>query len=777
MDIHGSKGDIDLGGAWEFAFQLGPVCNQYASMAELARAGVEVRPASVPGNFELDLQANGLIDEPFYGLNILDLQKYERAHVWYGRRFRAGQKAGHVAQLIFEGVDCYADIYLNGERLGSVDNMLVEHVFDVSGSLRNDNELFVHIKPAVEEAKKYEYPALVGAIPNNYESLYVRKAPHMYGWDIFPRAVSAGLWRPVKLRYLPAERIEEALLTTKSLTADHRRAELLLHFRVNVQADAGDVYELQVDGGCGESRFGQRHRVQFAAGKVKIGLDRPKLWWPCNRGEANLYEVTAALLKNGQQVHAVQLRHGIRTVELLRTEVTKAGEGEFCFKINGEKVFILGSNWVPADVYHSRDAARIARIVDLAEEVGCNMLRCWGGGVYEDNLFYDLCDRKGIMIWQDFAMACAVYPQEEAFCRRFEAEAVKAVKRLRQHASIVLWCGDNECDWAYGWFTDGKDPNGNVLTRRVIPSVLQQHDATRPYLPSSPYISPEAFRAGTDDALPENHLWGPRNYYKSPYYLNSTCHFASEIGYFGCPSTKSLRRFLSPEKVWPWQDNEEWNLHSTESVPWSSSAYGDMRVKQTANQVRELFGAIPEDLEDFALGSQASQAEAKKFFIEFFRASKWRRTGIIWWNLMDGWPQISDAVVDYYFEKKLAFEVIRRAQQPVCLMFKEAAGWYQELVAVNDTRSDAEVRYTVRDVDTNEVLLEGSCAAKADAVTQVGKVAYSAGAKRFYLIEWDGSAGRGANHYMAGNPPFDLGTYKQWMRKAGLGAWLPKGEE
>jgi beta-mannosidase len=773
MDIHRGQADVDLSGAWQFAFHLGAPGADYTRAQDLAKAGLEVRPCRVPGNLELDLQDNGLVGEPFYGLNVLDLTRYERAHAWYFRRFKADARPGHNAQIVFEGIDCYAEIYLNGRKLGSTDNMLVEHVFDVDGLLAAENELLVHIRPAADEAGKYEYPPLTEGVMSITDSLYVRKAPHMYGWDIMPRAISCGLWRPVRLRHLPVERIEDVFLETRSLTADRRHAQLSMHYRVRTQDSPTDPYELEVEGVCGDSRFSRRHRLTFVAGKIRIGVDEPRLWWPRGRGEPNLYDVTVRLLKAGRKVHEVRFHHGIRTVELRRTEVTRGGDGEFCFVINGEKVFVLGSNWVPADAYHSRDAARIPRMLELAADVGCNMLRCWGGNVYEDDLFYDICDRKGIMIWQDWTMACALYPQDEAFCKRLEAEAVKVVRRLRQHPSIVLWCGDNECDAAYIWWKTGKDPNQNVLTRKVIPGVLHQYDAGRPYLPSSPYISPEAYRAGVDDVLPENHLWGPRNYYKSPFYLNSTCHFASEIGYFGCPSPASLRKFLSPQALWPWQDNKEWNLHSTEPVPSATDSYGDMRVRQTANQVRELFGAIPESLEDFALASQASQAEAKKFFIEFFRASKWRRTGIIWWNLIDGWPQISDAVVDYYFEKKLAWYCIRRAQQPVCLMFREPAGWFQELVAVNDTRNDVEVTYRVRDVDTGQVLVEGRRVAVADGVTVLGKVPYSATAKRFYLIEWEGPRGKGVNHYMAGNPPFDLATYKRWMMAAGFGEELP----
>lgn len=762
----------DLSGPWQFAMQMGRPAGAYTTCAaDLTKAGLEMLPAQVPGNLELDLLANGRIDEPFFGRNMLALRRYESAHCWYVRRFAATEQPGCVAELVFEGIDCYADIYLNGQLLGSTDNMLIEHIFNVDGKLQADNELMVHIRPCGQEASKYEYPPLVSGVLGMHDALYVRKAPHMYGWDIMPRALSAGLWRPVRLRYRPIERIEDLFLETRVLAGDHRHAELLLHFRLNMQSEPEGVYDLHVEGVCGTSRFGEVHRVIFCAGKVKIKVDDPKLWWPRPRGEPNLYDVMVALVKNGQTLHEVRFQHGIRTVELLRTEVTTAGDGEFCFQINGEKVFILGSNWVPVDAYHSGDRARIPAILQLAGDIGVNMLRCWGGNVYEDDLFYETCDRMGIMVWQDFAMACALYPQDDAFAKRIETEAIATVKRLRHHPSVVLWCGDNECDAFYVWWKTAKDPNQNVLTRKVLPSVLQQYDAQRPYLPSSPYISPEAYKAKTDDALPENHLWGPRNYYKSPYYLNSACHFASEIGYYGCPSPASLRKFLSPGKVWPWQDNEEWNLHSTEPAPHSSDSYGDMRVKQTANQIRELFGVIPDTLEDFAFGSQASQAEAKKFFIEFFRASKWHRTGIIWWNLMDGWPQISDAVVDYYFDKKLAYHTIKRSQQPVCLMFREPVGWYQDLVATNDTRNDAEIRYSVRDVDTDEVVLQGQRIAKGDAVTTLGKVPYSGAAKRFYFIEWYGSAGKGVNHYMAGNPPFDLEMYRKWIDAALLDAF------
>src|SRR5439155_26535148 len=276
---------------------------------------------------------------------------------------------------------------------------------------------------------------------------------------------------------------------------------------------------------------------------------------------------------------------------------------------NGERLFVLGTNWVPLDAYHSRDRDRIGPALDLVEDLGCNMIRCWGGNVYEDDRFYERCDRAGILVWQDFTMACAIYPQDGEFRRRLETEVRQVVRRLRQHPSIALWVGDNECDQKYMSGHRRRDPNDNGLTREVIPGVLRDEDPSRAYLPSSPYADAVAFAAG-EAYLPENHLWR-RDFYKDTFYTASLCHFASEIGYHGCPSPDTLRKFLSPDKVWPFSDNEEWLLHSTSPIP--GVDIHDYRVDLMARQVRTLFGSVPESLDDFAFASQSSQAEALKF--------------------------------------------------------------------------------------------------------------------------------------------------------------------
>jgi len=361
-----------------------------------------------------------------------------------------------------------------------------------------------------------------------------------------------------------------------------------------------------------------------------------------------------------------------------------------------------------------------------------------------------------------------VYPQDEGFGARLRDEARAVVRRLRQHPSLALWAGDNECDETWVW-TGGRrrDPNQNVLTRSVLPGVLREEDPSRPYLPSSPYVDDVAFASGRR-LLPEDHLWGPRDDYKGAFYTQSVCHFVSEIGFQGCPDVESLERYLTLGERWPFEDSEEWRLHSTAPLP--GVAHHDYRVALMATQVRNVFGEVPDDLATFVEASQAVQAEALKFFIDFFRAGKWRRTGIIWWNLVDGWPQVSDAVVDYYFVKKPAYDAVKLAQAPLSLVVREAVDGVHDVVAVNDTREDVELTFAVYDIDHPDRALRGAAVAGADAVTRLGDLERRAREQRFYVLEWQSRAGSGRGHYLAGPPPFSLSRYRDWRRRAGAGS-------
>ncbi|MDD4774014.1 MAG: hypothetical protein PHZ09_10515, partial [Eubacteriales bacterium] len=243
--------------------------------------------------------------------------------------------------------------------------------------------------------------------------------------------------------------------------------------------------------------------------------------------------------------------------------------------------------------------------------------------------------------------------------------------------------------------------------------------------------------------------------------------------YHGRPSPDSLRKFIAPEKLWHWFDkeqnraNDDWLTHASSMELSANSAYAD-RIKLMSDQVKTLFKSEPTSLDDFSLASQISQAEAKKYFIERFRISKWRRTGIIWWNLIDGWPQISDAVVDYYYDKKLAYYYIKRSQQPLCLMFDEPENGYLALYAVNDTQKDEAVSYKIINITTSEIIKEDIITADADSSINIWQKPYTDGEQHFYLIEWSFSGGTGKNHYMTGLKNINLNEYKAAIIKSGF---------
>lgn len=762
---------VSLDGEWELRyFQEGT--EDITHPDQLADAKLPLVSAEVPGNVELDLLRAGIIEEPFVGENIHALRPLEFNEWWYTRTFPTpGTLGGRTCRLVFHGLDCIATVWVNGHEAGRADNMFISHEFDITELLHADrpNTLTVRLKSAVNAARGYDYEPSQAAMATNHEQLHIRKAPHMYGWDIAPRAVGAGIWRSVELQLPDTTRILDVAYATASADASHAR--LYISWQFATESTNLEGFSFRFTGAFGESAFSHEEPARFTAGTLFIPIVDPMLWWPKGYGAPSLYEVRCELLRNGEVVDARVDRIGIRTVELVRTDTTTEAEGgEFLFKVNGTPILCKGSNWVPVDSFHSRDAARYAEALQLCDDLGCNILRCWGGNVYEDTAFFSFCDEHGIMVWQDFAFACALYPQDAAFLERVATEARAVVRKLRNHPSIILWSGDNEVDM--GYLHRGLDPTGNAITRRVLPEVCAACDPYRPYLPSSPYAAPEVVSRGMagERLMPEQHLWGPRDYFKGSYYAEHTAHFASEMGYHGCPNVSSIRRFIDPDALWPWQDNEQWRVHCTDPVP--GGGWMSYRIKLMADQIRELFGYEPDCLEDFALASQISQAEAKKFFIEMFRLAKWRRTGVIWWNVLDCWPQFSDAIVDYYFGKKLAYWYIKRVQAPFCIMMDEPKHWHCRVVAGNDSSESFEGVYRVADGDTGAVLLEGDFRSPANTNVTLGNLPASHGEHRLFLMNWEINGVAGGNHYLLGKPPIPFDRYRGYLERI---AALPGG--
>lgn len=739
------------------------------TVSEFNDCGLTTINGSIPGNFELDMLNAGLIQDPFYSTNPIKMQRYESMHLWYYTVFDADITSDKNTYLIFEGIDTVADIYLNGEKLGHAENMFVSHEFSVPNLKEKGNELVIHILPAAIYASKFKLPAICNGVPYNIDALSLRKSASSFGWDIMPRLVSGGIWKEILLVQKPEERIEDLYLFSTNVQEDGT-AQINGSCYIESDVDLIQGYTLEISGVCDESKF--EFKKNLFNRNVRFSFKgKFKLWYPKGYGEQSLYDITVNLIRDGVVKDSKKLRFGVRSVELVRTSTVTDKEGDFTFKINGKPVFIMGTNWVPLSAYHSIDKSRLATALEMLEDIGCNAVRCWGGNVYEDHEFFDFCDEKGIVVWQDFMMGCAIYPDNERFLSQMKSEAEFIVKKLRNHPSLILWAGDNECDMFFrsAEIGYGRNPNRNKITRELLSDIIFREDHTRPYLPSSPYIDDCAYNSGEDTS--EDHLWGPRDYFKGEYYKTAKAVFASEIGYHGCPPVESLKKFVSHEKLWPpIKDgvvNDDWLAHCS-TMELSMNTPYSYRVGLMIEQVKTLFGFVPEDLQLFSLLSMVSQAEAKKFFIESFRINKAKKSGIIWWNLLDGWPQISDAVVDYYFDKKLAYHYIKRSQQPICFIMDEPKDGKTFLYGVSDIERDCNCFVTVTDVGRDKLLYSANVTILSGESKPVAEIPVD-DIQTCYYIEWEfPNKTKGSNHYYSNMPGLDCFKYLELLRKIGF---------
>jgi beta-mannosidase len=751
---------------------------------------------------EIDLEREGVIKDPMIGTNVYDLRKFETYHWWYVREFDTPKiSQGERVEMAFDGIDCIADIWLNDQLIASVENMFVEHHYDVTDLLKEKNTLHVHIKSTELEAREQ--------LRNNFGVRYdqlgqasaIRKAPHMFGWDIMPRLMSAGIWRDVRLEIIPSTYFSSVYWVTKEVYPEAKKANMYVDWqfhtdRLNID-DLTISFELERNG---KAIYQKQMPVITTIARERIwGLEDVDLWWPRGFGDAALYNASLKITdKEGNLLCENKQSIGIRTAELIKTQVnTREKPGDFHFRVNGEKVFVKGTNLVPLDGLHSRDIRHVDEAVGMLADLNCNMIRMWGGNVYESDRFYRLCNEYGIMVWHDFTMGCTIYPQDDQFKQKIKAEAEKVIRRLRNHPSIVLWAGNNENDISLQWAGDQShiNPNTDVISREVLPLAVREWDPKTPYLPSSPFISEEAFEIENRVVMeysPEMHLWGPRGYYKAPFYTENDARFVSEIGYHGCPNLESLERMMEPDYVYPWITsgqqaasspgssvsvdgaitsggieeliwNEQWQCKATCSHP--NTEINKTRNYLMTNQIKEVFGAVPMELEDFVTASQIVQAEAKKYFIEFWRMNKGQRNGILWWNLRDGWPIVSDAIVDYYGGKKLAYDYIKNVQSDVCVMVGDIreGNTGHPVAVVNDTRAAHAVEISIKDKDSGRTLLSKTVEVEANGKLKLDELPEVAN-NELWLIEYKVDGQTYNNHYVAYMAPMNYEKYKEWLK-------------
>ncbi len=509
---------ISLNGAWRFR-EAGP------GDVDSDPLRGEWIPASVPGCVHTDLMAAGRIPDPFQRMNVAAVKWVAEKDWLYVREFDVGAALlqNDRVELVCEGLDTFAAVVLNGREIARVENAFHEHVFEVKDALcEGTNTLAVRFDSSnrVATGRQQQY----GKLPSSFfgPAPYARKPQYATGWDWGPVLPSCGVWRDIFLRAFNTARIES------------------VHAPVQVDGDTGTV-RVSVEVKCAGDAPLALEAVLSREGKavasaevgdvrgcanVELRAEHPYLWWPAGSGDPDLYDLSVCLRAGDKELDRRELRVGFRTCEVERTP---DAEGEsFIFRINGRRIYCKGANWIPADSFPSRiPREKYRELLEMAVDQNANMLRVWGGGIYEPDLFYDLCDELGLMVWQDFMFSCADYPDLDWFHGLVRAEAASAVKRLRNHPSLVLWCGNNENQWAHEEWGWPAKFSAEKIYHDILPETCQRLDPTRLYWPSSPYGGPKASCETHGDTHDWNVWHRGRDY---DVYRKSRARFVSEFG-------------------------------------------------------------------------------------------------------------------------------------------------------------------------------------------------------------------------------------------------------
>lgn len=620
-------------------------------------------PAQVPGEVHTDLLRQGLIADPFYRDNESTLQWIGKTDWEYQTRFTvaAGLRQRENVELVFAGLDTYADVFLNDSLILRADNMFREWRVACKSLLRaGENTLRVHFRSPINEVLprmaqlSYQLPAV-----NDHgekTSPYTRKAPYHFGWDWGPRFVTSGIWQPVLLEAWEEARVVDLQIIQNQLTEKSAR----LTAAVEIHATRPQQAEIRI--ASAENAFPpQTVRCELTPGVQTHRLDftiaNPRLWWPNGMGEQPLYTIHAQLQAGGKNVGQASRRVGLRTVELWQQP--DAWGRSFEFIVNGVPVFAKGGNWIPADNFLNRiDAARYAHLLHAVQAANMNMLRVWGGGIYENEKFYELCDELGLMVWQDFMFACSMYPAQPADLANLEQEAIHQVKRLRNHPSLVLWCGNNEVEAGWkGWGWQQQCPDSVwqdylKIFHGVLPKVCATYDPARPYWPSSPTSYNQEDWPGSPNSG-DMHYWGVWHG-AEPFaaYLQQTPRFMSEYGFQSFPQLKTIKQFALPE---------DYDLASPVMVTHQKHGRGNELIRTYT--LREFLE--PKDFASFLYVSQIVQAEGLKLGTEHLRRLRPRCMGALYWQIDDCWPVASWSSIDYYGRWKALHYFARRFFSPI----------------------------------------------------------------------------------------------------------------
>lgn len=652
-------------------------------------------PASVPGTVYTDLLKNGQMEDPFWKDNenkalALMEKDYEYETVFQCDELRKSKKVW----LRFEGLDTIADVYVNEKHVGNAENMHRIWEYDVTDVLTDgDNTLRVYFHSPLQYIKEaYAKQPTRGSEDAMDGFVHIRKAHCMFGWDWGAHLPDAGMFRPV---YLLG--VDEGRIDSVRIHQIHEEGKVSLEFSV-LRNPAEDLKKEIPCGG--DDGFTYNVQVTAPDGTVVTAVDSPKnveianpqLWWPNGIGEQPLYEVSVTLYKDGKEVDVWTRKIGLRTMTM-HLEPDEWGIS-FAHQVNGKDIFAMGADYIPEDHLLGRvNPGTTRKLLEQCKAANFNAVRVWGGGYYPEDWFYDICDELGLMVWQDFMFACAVYDLTPEFEANIRAEFVDNIKRLRHHASLGLWCGNNEMEQFVSegnWVSKPSEVRDYLfMYERVIPEVLKQYDPDTFYWPASP-SSGGSFDDPRDPNRGDVHYWDVWHGNK-PFsdYRNYFFRYASEFGFQSFPSMKTIETISD--------DPADWNIFSYIMEKHQRNAGANGKI---LNYLQQTY-RYPTQFPVLLYASQMLQAEAIKYGVEHFRRNRGRCMGAIYWQLNDCWPVASWASIDYWGRWKALHYYAKRFFAPVMVSCEEQ-GWMTAAADMN--REHFEFEKSIRLNVTNETL-------------------------------------------------------------------------
>ena len=688
----------------------------------------------VPGTVHTDMIKLGMIKDPMVSTNSEECQWIENVSWTYEKSFVYDPRGGECI-LNFDMLDVYCDVFLNEKKLGFCDNMFINHFFDVSDIIRKgENKIKV---------KFYPPAPIVSHLPKRNcaftsERLYTRRIQCTYLWDWVDRFVTMGICGDVTLK-IPAEtEIENVFVRTTNI--DSNGAQILVSAKFS-KVGISTFASIELLDPDGRLIFSDRRLVVEKNMTLSIDIENPRLWNPSGYGEQNLYNVVFVVRNSSDEIVSEKnFRYGLRDVKIIQLPDKEGSENYsrcleiqkspllfpdkdkntsfsgFTIIVNGNPIMCKGANFVPSEPFVSSETyEKITQILILAKEAGMNFVRVWGGGVFEKDHFYSECDRLGLMVSQDFLMACGTYPQEdEDFCRQLAKEAEFATVKLRNHPCLIWWSGDNEN--AIMADDSQENYNGRKITREIIEPIVRKNDPDRYYFPSSPYGGTPYASATVGTA---HNTWLLGDIFGAMIHSNledyqkvlagNLTRFSAEEPVFGAVSESSMLRFMTKEEF---EDEEEkvWRFHTKNNPSLKEfEIYDCLRAG-----AEKLFGKFKDNY-DMLYKMQYLQYDWIRLTLELNRRSKWFSSGILYWMLNDCWPALGWSVIDYYTKPKAAWYAFKRSAKGVISSF-EREEQLLKIYVCNDTLFDESVNLKVYEIEEGRTksLFEGPFESKAN---------------------------------------------------------------